>query len=410
MFFASIESVLSTAGGILIALLALMFMVVIHELGHYSMGKLFKFKITEFAIGFGKPIYKKKRKNGEYFSIRPIPMGGFCAFQGEDEESTDPGAFNNQKPWKRLIVLFAGAFFNFVSAILIIALTFTFYGDVLPVTSPVYVSEQSTGDWQDKDIILSVDGKRFSFFSAEFETLASLDGNHTVVIRRYSPELDKREDGQIAFAGEEINFIAESELVAYAYYREYHGDGQKTPTGKYDEGGNPEYFTYAESDYAHLTVANLKENYDSVSAKLQEGNCVTYQYYRVKFSFFDALGRSFTTAFDLVGVLLDSFGGIFTGATDVNEMGGPVTVISTLGQSVQFGIGNLMYFVCLISANLAVFNLLPIPSLDGSRMLFTAIEWVRGKPINRNVEGIIHFVGIVLLFAFAIFVDVRKLF
>ena len=115
---ASFGDVMNIALGIIVALLALVVMVVIHELGHYSMGKLFDFKINEFAIGFGPPMFKKKLKGGEDFSIRPVPLGGFCAFEGEDEDNSDPRAFNNQKPWKRLIVLFSGAFFNFLSAII----------------------------------------------------------------------------------------------------------------------------------------------------------------------------------------------------------------------------------------------------------------------------------------------------
>lgn len=408
MFFANIAGIANTVLGIVVAVLALMFMVVVHELGHYTMGKIFRFKINEFAVGFGKPIFRRQKKNGEYFSIRMIPMGGYCEFEGEDEENSSPDAFNNHAPWKRLIVLFAGAFFNMVSAILIIALTFTFHGDVLPVTTPVYVSEQTSNEWAEQDIVISVDGSRFSFFNATIEPAMRADGTHTVVVRRWNEELGRREQVTYTVDADEINLIPESNMVAYAFYKEHHLGEGKTIKGY--EDGMPVYYDYDEASYEGVAVAQLEENYNTVKAMLDEGNCVTFQYYRVKFGFFDAVGRSFTSAVDLVGVLLDSFAGIFTGKTPIEDMGGPFTVISTMGQSVQYGIGNLMYYVCLISANLAVFNLLPIPSLDGSRMLFTAIEWVRGKPINRNVEGIIHFVGIVLLFAFAIFVDVRKLF
>ena len=109
--------ILQTIGGILVALLALMVMVVIHEAGHYTVGKLLKFKINEFAVGFGKAIFKKTKKNGEVFSLRLIPLGGYCAFEGEDEDSNNPEAFNNQKPWKRILVFLAGVTFNFATAI-----------------------------------------------------------------------------------------------------------------------------------------------------------------------------------------------------------------------------------------------------------------------------------------------------
>ena len=138
-------------GYVIVALLALMVMIVVHELGHYTAGKLLGFKIDEFAIGFGPKIFKHtNKKTGELFSIRPFPIGGFCAFHGEDEEGAlldengekvrdasgnivkDPDAFNNKPAWKRLIVLFSGAFMNFISAIFIITIFFTAYGQVLP--------------------------------------------------------------------------------------------------------------------------------------------------------------------------------------------------------------------------------------------------------------------------------------
>ena len=104
---------------ILLAIVVLLLMIMIHETGHYVAGKILKFKINEFSIGFGPKILQKKKKNGELISLRAFTLGGYCAFEGESEDgSLNPEAFNNQKPWKRLIVLFSGAFFNFLSAIL----------------------------------------------------------------------------------------------------------------------------------------------------------------------------------------------------------------------------------------------------------------------------------------------------
>jgi len=115
----SASSVFKYIGYITIAILVLLFMVLIHELGHYIAGKILKFKINEFSVGFGPKIFQKKNKSGELISLRAFPLGGYCAFEGETEENKDnPQAFNNQKPWKRLIVLFSGAFFNFLSGII----------------------------------------------------------------------------------------------------------------------------------------------------------------------------------------------------------------------------------------------------------------------------------------------------
>ena len=107
----SFVSTLKTVGFVLGALLILMVMITVHEFGHYIVGKIFKFKINEFAIGMGPAIFKKKMKSGEDFSVRALPIGGFCAFEGEKEEGENPNSFNKQKPWKRIVVLFSGAFF-----------------------------------------------------------------------------------------------------------------------------------------------------------------------------------------------------------------------------------------------------------------------------------------------------------
>ena len=112
-------NIVTTILYIALAICVLLFMITVHEFGHYTAGKLLKFKINEFSIGFGKALISKTKKNGEKFSIRIFPLGGYCAFEGEDEDNKEnPDAFNNQKAWKRLIVLFMGAFFNFLSAII----------------------------------------------------------------------------------------------------------------------------------------------------------------------------------------------------------------------------------------------------------------------------------------------------
>lgn len=391
------ETVLQTIGGIILALLALMFMVVVHEAGHYTVGKLFKFKINEFSIGFGKAIFKRKMKSGEDFSIRLIPFGGYCAFEGEDEDNSDPRAFNNQKPWKRLLVLASGAIFNLISAILIISLTFTFYGDILPCASvnSAYVQENSA--FKEGDIILSIDDTNFSFFSSDFSHTFA-DGEHVAVVRRLG-ENGKRYEEKVTFTGEDYSFIEKSSLELYAYYLNKEGIVAK----------GFEDYEFGE-EFSKVSDAELKQNYDAVSELIQKGNCVQYRFYRVRFGFFSAVGRGFVSAFRMVGLIFTTFIGLFTGGTPVSDLGGPITIISMLGESAVINPASLMYFVCLISANLAVFNLLPIPSLDGSRMLFVAIEWVRGKPISRNVEGIVHFVGLIFIFGFAIMVDVLRLF
>lgn len=354
--------VMSTVGYVLIALCCLMFMVIVHEFGHYLAGKLLGFKINEFAIGFGPRIIKiTNKKNGEIFSVRPFPLGGFCQFLGEDEEVEVEGAFNSQKPWKRLIVLFSGAFFNLVSAFIIITLIFTFYGQLLPCVSEIseesYIYQNSL--LEVGDVILEVNGKDVNILM--------------------------QEDLNNAF-----NRIKEDETGTFTILR--NGKKQKVTVQRSDIfvlDENGERMTDAEGNFV------TKKAFGFTSA-------ISY----VKLNFFTAFARSFSYGFFMVYKILWLMGQLLTGGIKFSESaGGPITIISTISQTAKSGFGALAYVVCLISANLAVMNLLPLPSLDGSRMVFTIIEWIRKKPVNRKVEGAIHMAGMVLLFAVAILAD-----
>ena len=361
---ATFVEVLRTIGYVLVAILCLMAMVIIHEFGHYIAGKALGFKINEFAIGFGPRIIKiKNKKNGEIFSVRPIPLGGFCQFEGEDDEldkENNPKAFNNQKPWKRLIVLFSGAFFNFLSAIILITLVFTFYGQILPTIHTVY-EEGYIGKneiLKEGDVILSVNGKQMNVLMPD-------DASKSISKMGDSGVFSILRDGKVLKVE-----IKKSDV----YQRDTDGNILL------DESGNPQ--------------------------TMKAFGFTIYPAY-VKLDFFRSLGRSFGYCFFMVYKILWSIGQLFTGAIKFSESaGGPITIISTMSNAVQSGWGVLCYVICIISANLAVMNLLPLPALDGARMVFTTIEWIRKKPINRKVEGIIHFVGIIILFAIAILADV----
>ena len=131
---------------VLLALVVLLVMITVHEFGHYIAGKIFGFKINEFSIGFGPAIYKRTRKDGEVFAIRTLPLGGYCAFEGEDEEGKDkPGSFNSMPAWKRLIVLLSGVTFNFLFGILTAAIYLFVTGYATPKISSVVDSNEITG-------------------------------------------------------------------------------------------------------------------------------------------------------------------------------------------------------------------------------------------------------------------------
>lgn len=352
--------VMEWIGYVLLALIALMIMIIIHELGHYTAGKLLGFEIKEFGIGFGPALYKHKFNNGEILSVRPIPLGGFCSFLGEDEDNNNPKAFNNQKPWKRIIVLFSGVFFNFLSAIVLLSIFFSCFGDYIPKVSEVYNLEGATQYFEVDDLILKIDGNDV-FFNINANLTKYFDSDkqisEVVVLRN----------------GEKITLGVEK-----GYFQvEENGSLVK----KYGYG------------FSHL--------------EMREDGKYYYSYARYKFPFFQSIARGFEFSFLIVGKLFSVLGGVFTGALGIkNNLGGTFTAIGAISQISRQGFDAWMYAICVMSSTLAVMNILPIPALDGSRIIFVIIEWIRKKPISRKLEATIHFVGLLLLFGLTIILDV----
>lgn len=357
----SFASAMSTVGYLALAVLVLLLMVMIHELGHYTAGKILKFKINEFSIGFGKAIFSKTNKSGEKISLRIFPLGGYCAFDGEDEESENsPTAFNNQKPWKRLIVLFMGAFFNFLSGIIFSAIFLMAYGyvDVIKVDNiydaPSIVEyETVTGrgeeqyDWLKKgDVIYKVNGENTSIiYDRYFTTMISgFEENETFTVT-------VKRDGKM------------HDVLVYKRLIQLDGE-----------------------DEAILRVG---------------ANFSWYQ-----FGFFEALGRAFKFTIDWAIKVLVILWSLITGKLAITNLGGPLTTITTIAEVTAANFANLFLLLPVIAANLAVFNLLPFPALDGARMVFVLIEWIFRKPVNRKVEGMIHTIGLIVLLAFVVIVDI----
>ena len=372
--------VLKWIGYILVALLCLMLMVVLHELGHYTFGKIFKFKINEFAIGFGPKIFSKtNKKTGEVFSIRPFPFGGFCAFGGEDEESSDPHDFNNRPIWQRIIVLFAGAGFNFLSAFLVITIFFSAYGEYFPVVGEVYqhveyVDGENYQIIEDSqklkqgDVILSVNGKdAYSLleYNRLSEIIASDDDNLSVVVLRDGEKLTLQ--------------------VRKQYYLTY------TESGEVNENGDK------------ILVENVSKNKGLGMA--------LGAFSAQKLSFGKALGHGAAFGYDVLRVTGKSLKQVFNGSISVSEsMGGTATSIFSLALLVQSGIPATIYGFCIVSVSIGFSNVMPLPALDGSRIVFAIIEGIRRKPINRKIEGTVHFVGLIVLLALAILLDVLHFF
>lgn len=368
-----LNSIGSVALGILyvvIAILFLMIMITIHELGHYVAGKIFKFKINEFSIGFGKAIYSKtNKKTGEKFSIRIIPLGGYCAFDGEDEESENSHSFNKMAWWKRLIVLFSGAFFNFLSALIVGIFVLIFIGDGVTkithvvsdydiYTNPNYSIVETVDKIHENDIFLKVNGKRPTFINGGLAGVNSSDETCRVTVQR---------NGE----------ILEITLERFEY-----------PV--FDENNQPVHDRFT-GDIITQNIFGISQTY------------VTY-------GFFDALLQVWEFVLVMGWECLVLIIKLFTGQLGLENAGGMVTVVSAIAKSSQANALNLLLFFPIIAVNLAVFNWLPLPALDGGRMVFVIIEAIRRKPIKREIENKIHTIGLIALFAFVILVDVLQIF
>lgn len=407
----------------MLAILILLVMITIHEFGHYLAGKILKFRINEFSIGFGPAIFKhKSRKSGELFALRVIPLGGYCAFDGEDgleeeepapvfeEETADgdkaapvgenaeapaekqaepkasekpekpsgeSGKFTEMKPWKRIIVLVAGAFMNYLLALLLIIICFSAYGQTMLAVYEVEPTDEIPSAYclQDKDIFLKAEGKNLYLTT---DLARALNGKK---------------------AGDKVSLYI-SRIVSQETDEE--GNVVKTERKKMDVE------IILRSDVSVKNSAQLDSAWAALGVKHSEEQGYMLASGTQKFGFFETIGRSFLYSFKIAGSIFKVIGELLTGNLGISALGGPITTITMTSQVASQSFRSFLEIASFIGVNLAVFNLLPIPALDGSKVVFTVIEWVRGKPISRKVEAIIHAVGFVLLLGFAVLVDILQ--
>lgn len=347
-----------TAVYILIAILLFGVLIVVHEAGHFTAAKLCGVRVNEFAVGMGPAIIKRKKGETDY-SLRCIPIGGYCAMAGEDEESEDPRAFTNQPAWKRLIILVAGSLMNFLLGMLIIAILFA---PAQAFISPVIASFADNcpydGPLQVGDRFYSVDGHRIYQY---YDFTDYMDKNgpvHDIVVIRDGHRF-KLDD-----------FRMEKLL--------YEGETQK----RYGFS-----FGYEEATFT------------------------------VKFR------NVWNTSMEFVRWVWAGLAELVSGNVSVNDISGPVGIVDMIAEtgeqaeSTSDAFYSIFYLGAFIAINLAVMNMLPIPALDGGRvflLIVTAvIEKIIGKKLDPKYEGYIHAAGMVLLLAFMAFImfnDVLKLF
>lgn len=417
----SFASTMKSIGGVLLAIVILLAMVTIHEFGHYIAGKLLGFKINEFAVGFGPAIFKKRsKKTGEIFSLRIIPLGGYCAFDGEDgldepeEKQEEPFAemttpkeeneggmveanektgekypepkgarFNDQAPWKRIIVLIAGATMNYLLGLLLIFTMFAFIG------RPVY--QVVKGEPPENATQGAVQSYNEGLQTGD--TVLKIDGKTVYLITDWQSALDGKKKGDV---------------VDVLVLRD--GKTQTVQISLYEDA-NVTSMQDNSAIFFSLGIAYREEVVDEngeTSVELTRGGALSPT--TIKAGFSQTVGEGFAYSWKIGGTVLRSLGELLTGKLGMDAVGGPITTIKVTSEAASSSMLSFLNIAALIGVNLAVFNLLPIPALDGSKVVFCLIEWIRKKPVNRKVEAWIHFAGIIFLFGFAILVDLLQLF
>ena len=377
----------------IVTIIMFLVMVSLHEFGHFITAKLMNFKILEYAIGFGPAIWKSKKSEIQY-SLRIIPFGGYCKFEGEDTESNDPRAFSNQAVWKRIIVVAAGGIFNvilgFVLFLLIVSQTSPMVTNkVESVVAESYVAESGL---MPGDEIIRINGKKVNFYNDI--TLYAQDFTEntecTLVVKR---EDDKKE----------LVFRPTKSRVIYSYKE----DGIKVSEFINGKEAETTFYKYSEDIIKDEELIGKDETVERL--------IIGFVPHQEKVTVFNVWGEAWNQTRFVVKLVYNSLWQMLTGKLGVDQMSGPVGIVKEVNTAVNSGSTSWLYVLnltALLTINLGVFNLLPIPALDGGRLFFMLIELITRKKIPPEREGLVHGIGFMLLIVLIIFIsfnDITKL-
>ncbi len=321
---------------IVLAILVFGVIVVVHECGHFFAARLCGVKVNEFAIGMGPAIFKKQGKE-TLFSVRLLPIGGFCSMEGENEDSDAEGAFNSKSPVKRLLVISAGAIMNIILGFFL-AVIVTLVSGKIVTNEIVYFTDNavsSSSGLELGDKIVRINGKKI--FTAND------------IVYQLRNDVDGIIDMQVIRNGKLISL----DNVKFTL-------SLNTKTGK--------------------QVINI--DFRVASVKCTAANLLPH-----------AFRKTVSTARLIWISLVD----MISGKYGFNDIQGPVGIVSAIGEAASVDISELLDFMMLITVNVGIFNLLPLPALDGGRIAFIVAEIIRRKPVPPEREGLVHFVGFALL-------------
>lgn len=347
--------------GIVLAVLILGVIIMIHEFGHFLFAKLSGIEVLEFSLGMGPRILSVQKGETRY-SLKLLPFGGSCMMLGEDEAEDSPRAFGNVSVWSRICVVLAGPVFNFLLAFLLSMILVGLLGYSEPVVQGVMpgLPAEAAG-MQEGDIIRKINGRSVHFYD-DVTTYIYTHPQRNLTIT-------------------------------------WQRTGENGETKNFKETLVPQY---SAEEGRYLMGVQFGTSPRRVENPIQ---LIIYSAYEVEY---------------WIRYVFDTFYMMFHGLVSVNDISGPVGIVTTIDETVEQVAPagkkavtlTLVQLCVLLSANLGVMNLLPIPALDGGRLVFLFLEAVRGKAVDKEKEGMVHTVGMMVLLAFMVFIlfnDVRKL-
>ena len=335
-------------GTIIIALIMFLALVTIHEFGHFIVAKLSGIKVNEFAVGMGPEIFSKQ--NGETkYSLRALPIGGYCAMEGEDESSSDPRSYDNAPAFKRFLTILAGPAMNLLLAVIIFTIVVFNSG-----TSTRFVGGFSE-DSPAKEVGIKVNDEIVSINNHNIDEFTDI----SKILNDFY--VDNSKDTPVEV------------LVK---------DGSIGKTKIYNI--NPTF----ENDIPLLGISSKMRN-------VSFGEAVVLG--------FKETGLNIKMIFSILGML-------FTGKLSFGSLSGPVGVVKEIGNQAQNGVMSVLYFLSYISVNLGIFNLIPFPALDGSKLVTNLYEMITKKRVNKKIEERVTIVGFIILISLIIIITIKDVF
>lgn len=447
-----ITSVLTTIALILIGVLLFELIIFIHEFGHFITAKKSGIKVNEFSLGMGPKIFSFGKGETKY-SLRIFPIGGFCAMEGEDEESPEPRAFNNAKVWKRMIVVIAGAVMNIILGFVlmfVVVVQQDAYSSTEVQSFPATSFSSCTG-LQSGDVIKEINGYGISTsmdFNYPISTaeLKTVDGSTLEIYKEdcgnnlYNMAVSLVQDKNNKLSDEQVRKVNEllskstNEIVkakskedAFSVYENYYkkiNDAcgikdykvekivEKETRKRYtadilvERNGeekllkNVQFFTYTTKDNSDPQVS------------------IDFYVKPIEKTFGSVISQTFKQTISTCKMIYASLGGLLTGKFGLKDMSGPIGIASavttvaseSLSSGFMSAVNSIIYVMMIITVNLGLFNMLPFPALDGGRFVFLIIEAIRGKSVPRKVEAIVNGIGMGLLILLMILITANDIF